>query len=94
MFGKIKAKLLFISVNTRKLLIWAVNSSISQSHYCISTVVKATLSGKFHGKMTMFASVFVEPMKIRAPLFLHFCLRSDFTFIFQGHMKVALSDLV
>ena len=36
----------------RKLLIWGVNSSIAQSHCCISNDVKAKLSRKFHGEMT------------------------------------------
>ena len=85
----------------RKLLIWVVNSSIAQSHYCIPNDVKAkyrSLSWKFHGEMTLFASAFAKPMKNRARLFLFhkpikcfaFCLSSVFTFIFQGHMKVAL----
>ena len=48
----------------------------------------------------LFASAFTKIMKI-CTLFLfdkpikyfqlHFCLRSVFTFIFQGHMKVALT---
>ena len=54
----------------RKLLIRAVNSSIAQSHYCISNDVKAKLSRKFHGEMTFFASMFAKPIKIRARLFL------------------------
>ena len=57
----------------RKLLIWAVNSSIAQSHFCISNDVKAkcrSLSRKFHGEMTLFAFAFAKPMKIRACLFL------------------------
>ena len=54
----------------RELLIWPVNSSIAQSHYCISNDVKAKLSRKFHGGMTLFASAFAKPMKIRACLFL------------------------
>ena len=54
----------------RKLLIWAVNSSIAQSHYCISNDVKAKLSRKLNGKMTFFTTAFAKPMKIRARLFL------------------------
>ena len=42
----------------RKLQIWAINSSIAKSHYCISN------------EMTLFASAFAMPMKIRARLFL------------------------
>ena len=44
----------------RKLLIWAVNSSIAQSHYCTSNDVKAKLSRKFHGEVTLFASAFAK----------------------------------
>ena len=58
----------------RKFLIWAVNSSISQSHYCISKDVKApwrwSLSIKFHREVTLFTSAFAKPMKIRTCLFL------------------------
>ena len=57
----------------RRLLIWAVNSSIAQSHYCISNDVKAKcqlLSRKFYGQMALFASAFAKPMKIRGRLFL------------------------
>ena len=57
----------------RKLLIWAVNSSIAQSYYCISIDVKAkcrSLSRKFHGEMTLFAFAFAKLLKIRARLFL------------------------
>ena len=46
----------------RKLLTWAVNSSIP--HFCILNDVKAKLSGKFHGETTLFASAFARPMKI------------------------------
>ena len=88
----------FTLFQPRKLLIWVVNSSIAQSHYCISNGVKAKLSRKFHGEMTLFASAFGKPMKIGARLFLfdksinalYFCLRSVFAFIFQGHLKVPL----
>ena len=66
----------------RKLLICAVNSSIAQSHYCISNDVKAKPSGKFHGKMTLFASVFAKPMKIRARLFLFDKPIKCFAFLF------------
>ena len=84
----------------RKLLIWVVSSSIAQSHYCISNDVKAKLSKKYQGEMTLFASAFAKPMNIRARLllfdkpnkFARFCLRSVFTFIFQSHMKVALTS--
>ena len=48
----------------RKLLIWAVNSSIAPSHYCISNDVKAKLSKMFDGEMTLFASAFAKPVKI------------------------------
>ena len=57
----------------RKLLVWAVNSSIAQSHYYNSNDVKAkcrSLSRKFHGEMTLFASAFAKPMKISACFFL------------------------
>ena len=73
----------------RKLLIWTVNSLIAQSHYCISNYVKVKLSRKFHGEMAFFAFTFTKPLKI-CFFFLHFCLRSVFTLIFQGHVKVAL----
>ena len=49
------------------------NSSNVQSHYCTSNDVKAkckSLSRKFHGQMTLFASAFAKPMKICARLFL------------------------
>ena len=78
----------------RKLIIWAVNSSIAQSHYCISNDVKAKLSRKCHGE---FAAAFTKPMKIRGLLFLFDkpikCFAFLFRFcvyVFQGHMKVAL----
>ena len=67
------------------------------SHDCISNDVKAKLSRKFHGEMRLLAFVFAKPMKIRARLFLFDkpikCLHFTFvfTFIFQGHMEVALS---
>ena len=51
----------------------------------------------------LLASMFAKPTKIRSRLslfnkpftmydvnLLHFCLGSFFTFIFQGHMKIAL----
>ena len=73
----------------RKLLIWAVNSSIAQSYYCISNDVKAkcrSLSRKFHGEMTLFASAFAKPMTIRARQFLFDmpmkCFAMLFTFCF------------
>ena len=85
----------------RKLLIWGVNSSIAQSHCCISNDVKAKLSRKFHGEMTFlhprslstlnqwkFALVCFRSISLLNVL--HFCLCSVYTFIFQGHMKVAL----
>ena len=71
MFGKIKQS--FSLFPPRKLLIWAVNSSIAQSHYCISDDVKPkcrSLSRKFHGEMTLFACAFAKPMKVHARLFL------------------------
>ena len=85
----------FSSFPPRKLLIWAVDSSIAQSHYCISNEVKAKLSRKFHAETTLLASAFAKPMKncfrsISQLNVLHFCLRSAFTFIFQAHMEVAL----
>ena len=52
----------------RKLLIWAVNSSIAQSHYCISNDVKErcrSLSRKFHEEMKLFASAFAKGGEIR-----------------------------
>ena len=67
----------------KKPLIWAVNSSIAQSHFCISNVIKAKLSRKFHGKMTLFPSAFVRPMKIRARLFLFDKLIKCFAFLFM-----------
>ena len=70
---------------TRKLLIWAVNSSIAQSHYCVSNDVKVkcrSLSRKFHGEMMLFASAFVKPMKIRARLFLFDKPIKSFAFLF------------
>ena len=47
--------------------------------------------------MTFFATAFAKPMKFALVCFCsisqlnvwHFCLRSVFTSIFQGHMKVA-----
>ena len=75
----------------RKLLIWAVNSSIAQSHYRISNDVKAKLSREFHGEMTLFASVFAKPMKIRARLFLFDkpikCFAFLFTFCFSVYFS-------
>ena len=86
----------------RKLLIRVMNSSVAQSHYCISNEVKTecrSLSWKFHGELTLFASAFAKPMKIGAPLFsfdkpierFAFLFHSVFKFIFQGHMNVALT---
>ena len=49
----------------RKLLIWAVNRSIAQSHYCFPNDVKSKLSRKFHGEMTLFASAFAKGGEIR-----------------------------
>ena len=72
-------------------------SSIAQSHYCISNDVKAKLSRKFHGEMTLFASAFTKPVKIRFFLFdkpikcFAFLFTFRFYVVFQGHMKVALS---
>ena len=70
------------SLFPKKLLIWTGNSSIAQSHYCISNDVKAKLSRKFHGEMTLFASAFAKPMKIRARLFLFNKPIKCFTFLF------------
>ena len=81
-----KLKQSFFLFPLRKLLIWAVNSSIAQSHYYISNDVKAKLSRKFHGEMTLFASAFAKPMTIRARLFLFDkpikCFAFLFTFCF------------
>ena len=71
----------------RKLLIWAVNSSIAQSHYGISNDVKAKLFRKFHEEMTFLASAFAKPMKIRARLFL-------FDKPIKVHMKVVLKEKI
>ena len=78
----------------RKLLTWAVNSSIAQSYYCISNDVKAkcrSRSRKFHGEMTLFAPAFAKPMKIRARLFLFNkpikCLAFLFTFCFYVYFS-------
>ena len=77
----------FSSFPPRKLLIWAVDRAIAQSHYCISNDVKVKLSRKFHAETTLLASAFAEPMKnffrtISQLNVLHFRLRSAFTFIF------------
>ena len=85
----------------RKRLIWAVNSLIAQSHYCISNDINVrcrSLSRKFHGEMTLFASAFAKPMKIRAGLSLFdtpikcfvFLITFCFYIDFQSYMKVAL----
>ena len=53
--------------------------------YCISNDVKAnsrSLSRKFHGEMTLFASTFAEPMKICACLFLFDKPIKCFAFLF------------
>ena len=92
MFGKIKTKLLIPAKETPNMGSKQFNC---QSHCCISNEVKAKLSRKFHREMMLFASTLAKPMKICACLFLfdkpikH--LRSVLTFIFQGHMKVALT---
>ena len=68
-----RLKISFSLFPPRKLLIWAVNSSIAQSHYRISNDIKAkcrSLSRKFHREISLFASAFAKPMKIRARLFL------------------------
>ena len=75
----------------RKLLIWTVNSSIAQTHYCISNDVKAKLSRKFHGEMTLFAFAFLRPMKIRACLFLFDKPIKCFTFLFTFCFHVCFS---
>ena len=69
----------------RQLLIWAVNCSFAQSHYCISNDVKAkrrSLSRKFHEEMTLFAPAFAKLMKIRARLFLFDKPIKRFAFLF------------
>ena len=66
----------------KELLIWAGNSSIAQSHYCVSNAVRAKLSRKFHGEMTLFAFAFAKPMKIRARLFLFDKPIKCFAFLF------------
>ena len=66
MFGKITTNLLFIPTKETPIM----GSSIAQSPYCLSNDVKAKLSRKVHGKMTLFASSFDKPMKICARLFL------------------------
>ena len=78
----------------RKLLIGAVNSSIAQSHCCISNDVKRkcrSLSRKFHGEMTLFASALAKPMKICVRLFLFDkpikCSAFLFTFCFHFHFS-------
>ena len=68
MFGKIKTRPLLIPAKETPNM--AVNSSIVQSHYWISNDVEAKLCRKFHGEMTLYASAFANPMKIRARLFL------------------------
>ena len=78
----------------RKLLIWAVNSSIAQSHYCISNDVKAKcrwFSGEFHGEITLFVSAFAKPMKIRARLFLFDKPIIFFAFLFKFCFHVYFS---
>ena len=84
----VRLKLSFSLFPPRKLQIWAVNNSIAQSHYCISDDVKAKLS--FHGEMTLFASVFAKPMKIRTRLFLLDRPIKCFAFCLY-HMKVTQS---
>ena len=78
----------------RKLLIWAVNSSIAQSHYCVSNDVKAKcrlLSRKFHEEQTLFVSTFAKPMKIRPRLLLFDkpikCFAFLFTFCFYVYFS-------
>ena len=68
MFGKIKTKLLLILTKETPNM-GSKQFDQAQSHYCISNDVKAKLSRKFHGEMTLFASAFPKPMKIRASLF-------------------------
>ena len=80
----------------RKLLIWAVKSSIAQSHYCISNDVKAkcrSLSRKFHGEMKLFASAFAKPMKILARLCLFDKPIKCFAFLFTFCFYVYFSRL-
>ena len=60
-------------------------SSISQAHYCISNDVKAkcqSLSRKFHGEMTLFASAFAKPMKIHDVCFCSISQLNVLQFIF------------
>ena len=93
----------------RKLLIWAVNSSIAQSHYCISNDVKErcrSLSRKFHEEMTLFASAFAKGMKLRARLFLFdkpikcfaflftFCFYIYFSWSYESRSIAECCDLV
>ena len=92
MFGKIKQS--FSLFPPRKPLIWAVNSSIAQSHYCISNDVKAELSRKFHGEMTLFASAFAKPMEIRARLFLFDKPIKYFVFLFTFCFYVCFSKVI
>ena len=78
----------FSSFPPRKLLICVVNSSIGQSHYCISNDVNAKSSTKFHGENTLFASAFAKPMKIRARLFLFGKPIKCFALLFTPCFKV------
>ena len=99
----------------RKLLTWAVNSSIAQSYYCISKTRLLLIPAKetpnvgskqfdcpiilLHFKWRCLYPRSLSQWKFALVCFcsisqlnlLHFCLRFVFTFIFQGHMKVALS---
>ena len=91
MFCKIKTELLLIPAKKTPNLIWTVNSSIAQSHYCISNDIKAKLSRKFHGEMTLFASEFAKPMKIRAHLFLFDKPIKCFAILFTSYFYVYFS---
>ena len=83
----------------RRLQIWAVNSSIAQSHYCISNdetnFPESSMErwcclhprSQSQWKFTLVCFCSISQLNV-----LHFCLRSVFTFSFQGHMKVALSQ--
>ena len=86
----------------RKLLICAVNSSIARSHLFTAFQM---MSKQSFPESSMERWLCLHPCLLRQWRFMlvcfclipikcfHFCLRSVFTFIFQGHVKIALSFL-
>ena len=92
MFGKIKTKLLLIPANeTPNMGSKQYDCPITLLHFKWRQAKCRSLSRTFHGEMTLFASAFAKPMKIRARLFLFDkpinCSAFLFTFCFHVYFS-------